>query len=78
MPLATVEDRARAERTFDLRPDSLVLAAGSEVPLVIAAGAPGDAVARQLDRTILGLLGAILAIGSAMVLAAALAGRLGP
>jgi hypothetical protein len=77
MRLATADEQARTERVFDLGPDTLVLAAGDEVPLVIAGGAPEVAVARHRDLTVVGLLGAILAIGSAMVLAAALSGRLG-
>lgn len=77
-PLAGPEERARFERVFDLTPETLVLAASSEVPLVIAAGLPTAVVGRDRDRLIVGLLGAILTIGSVMALAASVSGLLGP
>jgi len=70
--LATREEAARTERTFDLEPDLLVLAAGPGEPLAIGIGTPGEAVAREQGRFLLGLLGAVLAIGSAIVGAVAL------
>ena len=70
--LATVEEAAHIERTFDLEPDLLVLAAGPDAPLAIGLGTPGEAVARENGRFLLGLLGAILAIGSAIAGAVAL------
>lgn len=76
MPVAAPETRERFERTFDLAPGTLVLAASDEVPLVIAAGSPGIAVRRQQDRLVLGLLGAIVAIVSAVVLAGSLSGTI--
>jgi len=60
---------ASAAATFGIGPRELVLAASSEVPLVIAAGPPAAAVARDTQRLVVGLLGAALAIGSAMALA---------
>jgi hypothetical protein len=70
--LATPAEAAQIERTFDLEPDLLVLAAGPESPMVIGIGTPGEAVAREQGRFLLGLLGAVLAIGSAIVGAIAL------
>jgi hypothetical protein len=67
--LASPEEAARIERTFDIAPDLLVLASAPDAPLLIATGSPADAVAREQGRFLLGLLGAILAIGSAVALA---------
>ncbi|MEP6639504.1 MAG: hypothetical protein ABJC39_09155 [Chloroflexota bacterium] len=69
LPLADVEQAARADRTFRIAPEALVLAASDEVPLLIAHGVPGAVVARGRDRFMVGLLGAVLAIVSAMVFA---------
>jgi hypothetical protein len=70
--LATPVEAAQIERTFDLEPDLLVLAAGPGTPLMIGIGTPTEAVAREQGRFLLGLLGAVLAIGSAIVGAIAL------
>lgn len=70
--LATAEEVADIERTFDLEPDLLVLAAVPGAPLAIGIGTPGEAVAREQGRFLLGLLGAVLAIGSAILGAVAL------
>jgi hypothetical protein len=67
-----------ARRTFDIGPHDLVLAASADVPLVIALGPPGQAVARQEGRFLLGLLGAIVSIVAAVVLAVMLTGGFGP
>jgi hypothetical protein len=72
--LATADEAARIERTFDLEPDLLVLASEPDAPLLIATGSPTEAVAREQDRFFLGLLGALLAIGSAVVGAVVLSG----
>jgi hypothetical protein len=48
------------------------------VPLLIAFGIPGAVVARGRDRFAVGLLGALLAIASAMVLAISVSGGLAP
>jgi hypothetical protein len=69
LPLATSDEAAHAERTFDIAPGTLVLAASSEVPLLIAYGTPGAVMQRSQGRLIEGLLGALLAIVSAMVFA---------
>ena len=70
--LATPDEAARIERTFDLEPDLLVIAAGPDSPLLIANGSPGEVVGREQGRFLLGLLGAVLAIGSAVGAAALL------
>ena len=53
------------------------MAASDEVPLLVAYGIPGDVVERGQTKFIIGLLGAILAIASAMVFALSLGGGLG-
>ena len=50
-----------------IAPEALVLAASDEVPLLIAYGIPGAVVERGQTQFMVGLLGAILAIASAMV-----------
>jgi len=77
LPLAGPEEASRIERTFDIAPETLVLAASPEVPLLIAYGVPGAVVERGQDRFVVGLLGAMLAIASAMVFAINLAGGFG-
>ena len=67
--LAAATEAALAERTFTIAPDELVLAADPEVPLVIALGAPSAAEWRHRQSFLVGLLGAALAIVSAMALA---------
>lgn len=64
--LATPEEAARIEQVFDLEPDLLVIAAAPDSPLLVATGTPGEAVAREEGRFLVGLLGAVLAIGSAV------------
>jgi hypothetical protein len=73
--LATESEAAAMERTWDLEPDLLVLAAAPDSPLLIAGGAPEEVVAREEGRFIVGLLGAVLAIGSAIAGAVVLAIR---
>ena len=77
LPLGDAADAARAERTFEIAPDTLVVAAMPDAPLLIAYGSPGAATERQEDRFLVGLLGAALAIGSAMVFAVMLDGGFG-
>ena len=77
LPLGDAADAARAERTFDIAPDTLVVAAVPDAPLLITYGTPGAATERHQDRFIVGLLGAMLAIGSAMVFAVMLDGGFG-
>jgi hypothetical protein len=76
LPLATPEAAAHAERTFTIAPEALVLAASDEVRLLIAFGVPGEVVGRRQSGFVIGLLGAILAIASAMVFAVSLGGGL--
>lgn len=74
--LASPEQAATMERTFDLQPDLLVIASASDSPLLVATGSPGEAAAREQGRFLVGLLGALLAIGSAVVGAALLSGAI--
>ena len=78
LPLAGDAERARIERTFEIAPETLVLASSAEVPLLIAHGAPSEVVERSRLTLAIGLLGAVLAIGSAMALALAVGGELNP
>jgi hypothetical protein len=73
-PLADAATAARIERTFTIRPDELILAATPGVPLLVTLGAPAQAAAREDGRFLLGLLGAVLAIASAVAVAAVLGG----
>ncbi len=75
-PLADAGEAMEAERTFTIPPEALIVVASSEVPLLIAAGAPGQAGERQQARFLVGLLGATLAIGSAVALALGLGATL--
>ena len=68
-PLASAEEAAAIERTWDLRPDDLVLSSGADGRLLIADGTPSQAEARHQGRFVVGLLGAVLAIGSALAAA---------
>lgn len=77
MPLAAAAEAARAERTFWIAPETVVLASTVDGPLLIVEGVPGMAVERSEGRFVLGLLGAILAIGSAMAAAIMLSGGAG-
>jgi hypothetical protein len=72
--LAPPSAAAEARDRFDIAPDALVLAAADGVPLLIAEGAPEAAVAREQGVFLVGLLGAVLAVASAIVGAAVLAG----
>lgn len=62
---------------FEIPEDALVLVSTAEVSLFIAGGVPRDVATRSSDAFLLGLLGAVLAIGSAIVLALSLAGWIG-
>jgi hypothetical protein len=70
LPVAAgTPEAALAERTFAIPPDALVLAAARDAPLVISLGAPAAAEWRHRRQFLVGLLGAVLAIVSAMALA---------
>jgi len=75
LTLASREEADRIVATFDIGPDDLVLAAAPDVRLLVAAGSPSDAAARAQDRFLVGLLGALLAIGSALAGAMLLSAR---
>lgn len=75
--LGEAEDVARNERTFAIAPEALVFAAAPGVRLLIAHGRPAQAVERHQDRFVLGLLGAVLAIGSVVTFAVLLGGEVG-
>jgi hypothetical protein len=77
LPLAGPEVAVAIARTFEIAPETLVLAASDEVPLLIASGIPGQVVERRQVTFVVGLFGAILAIASAMVLALNLGGGFG-
>ncbi|MDP9482011.1 MAG: hypothetical protein M3P84_02180, partial [Chloroflexota bacterium] len=71
---ATVAEVDRFERTFDIKPETLIVADSPDVGLLVSLGAPGAVVAREESRFLVGLLGAILAIVSAVALASLLSG----
>jgi hypothetical protein len=75
--LAGPTDAARYARTFEIAPDALVLAAAPDVPLVISLGAPATAAGRHEREFLVGLLGAVLAIASAVGLALVAGGGFG-
>jgi hypothetical protein len=74
LPIAPAAEAARTEQRFAIAPETLVVAGAMGAPLLVAAGIPGAAVARQQDRFLVGLLGAALAIASAMAFAVVLSG----
>ncbi len=67
---APTADRFR--RTFEIGPTELVLAVTPGRPMLVASGPPAVAEGRGEDRFLVGLLGAVLAIASAVGLALAL------
>jgi hypothetical protein len=77
LPIADAAEADRFERTFEIEPEVLVLAVAPDVPLLIAHGTPGAAVDRHRETYLIGLLGASLAIVSAMLFAIMLAGGFG-
>ena len=68
------DEAARFEQTFHIPAHELVLASGPGNPLLIVHGLPGAATERHQDRFLVGLFGAVLAIGSAVALAIVAAG----
>ena len=69
LPLATAGAAARAEATFAIAPETLILATTADGPLAIGLGAPGAVAARGEWQFLVGLLGAVVAIGGAIGLA---------
>ena len=76
-PLAAATEAAETQRRFAIASETLILASTPDVPLLVAYGVPGVAVERQQGRFLVGLLGGVLAIGSAMALALLVGGSLG-
>lgn len=74
LPLADAVATDRIARTFAIAPEDLIVAARPDVPLLISAGTAGAAAAHQQSRFLLGLLGAVVAIGSAVILAVSISG----
>ena len=72
--LASADEAARARRAFEIAPDALILAGSAEVPLHVSLGLPTAVADRHRSRFLVGLLGAVLSIGSAVVLAMSLGG----
>lgn len=72
LPIATEAETDRAGRRFEIPPETLVVAVAQGTDLLVSQGTPGVAVAREETRFLVGLLGAILAIASAVALAASL------
>jgi hypothetical protein len=67
---------ARAAARFEIAPGDLVIAASDQVQLIVSLGAPATAAARHQVQFVIGLLGAVLSIGSAMALALVLDGTI--
>jgi hypothetical protein len=65
---------ARARDAFEIAPDALVLADARDARLMVSLGAPTGVTARHQERLLVGLLGAIIAIASAMMLAMVMSG----
>jgi hypothetical protein len=77
-PAESVAAEARATARFVIGPDELVIGQPEgEGQLVIYPGSPTEAVDRERGTLLVGLLGAVLAIGAALLVAAQLAGVLG-
>jgi hypothetical protein len=74
LPLASSDEAERAERTFEIESETLIVAAAPEAGLLVSLGTPGASIVREETRFLVGLLGAILAIVSAVTLASALSG----
>jgi hypothetical protein len=59
----------RARDAFEIDPNDLVLVDAPDAHLLVSLGAPGEVAARDRSRLLIGLIGAVVAIVSAMVLA---------
>lgn len=74
---AEVAESMAAAR-FVIPPDELVVGQPEgEGQLIVYPGTPGEAVERERDTLVVGLLGAILAIGAGLLMAAQLSGIMG-
>ena len=76
LPVATAEEAERVERTFTIGPGTLVLARTDDAPLLVTYGTPAAAADRHASQFLIGLLGAVVAIAAAVVLALQLDGGL--
>jgi hypothetical protein len=76
LPLATADEAARTERSFAIAPETLVLASSPDARLLVAHGVPGAIVGRRQAGFVVGLLGAVMAIASAMLLALSVTARM--
>lgn len=74
LPIATPAEVAGFRRQFEVAPDTLVIASGTDTRLLISSGAPGQAEARNQGRFFMGLAGALLAIVCAVAIALQLGG----
>jgi hypothetical protein len=74
LPPGDPELARQAERRFEIPDDELVVAVTADQPLAVFDGMPDVAAGREQGRFILGLLGAVLAIVSAITLAYLLRG----
>lgn len=77
LPLASAAEAARADRTFAIAPETLIVAATDDAPLLITYGTPAAAAERHGSRFLVGLLGAVVSIGAVMVLAMLMTNGLG-
>ncbi len=77
LPIAPAGAEAAAAATFDIPPGELVMAALPDSPLAVRIGSPGESVARDQGALTRGLVGAVVAIASALVLAFAAQGAFG-
>ena len=77
LPIASAAEAAHAERTFAIAPETLIVAATADAPLLITYGTPAAAAERHGSRFLVGLLGAVVSIGAAMVLAMLVSNGLG-
>lgn len=74
LPPGDAKLAARANDAFDIPPETLILASTPDAPLAISLGPPEAVIAREGGRFLVGLLGAALAIGCAVLLAFVLGG----
>ncbi len=74
LPPADPRQAERADRLFDVPPETLVVARGPATPLIVYLGPPTEAVARDQWAFYRGLAGAGLATASAIALAAMING----
>ena len=74
--LAPAVEAEQAAARFDIAPGELVLVSSPDVPLTVRAGTPGQAIERDQQSLLVGLLGAVVAIVGVMALALVVEGVL--